>query len=207
MSITPTSTTRRIGGLLAGVATAALLLVGPAPAAYAHDTLLSSSPKDGATVDSPPTEVELTFSADIGAGGNGIVVIGPDDQEYADGEISIDGAVATVQLAPVETAGEYTVNYRMISSDGHALEDAITFTVPESALPEPTPTESAPAGETPATSTASPAAGTNPVDDPLSPSGQFGDYGPAIAIVAGLAGIGLIAIVIIRLRRHGDSGN
>src|SRR5699024_10522189 len=49
---------------LAGAPLLAALIALPAPA-QAHDTLLSTDPEDGATLETSPEEVTLTFSADI----------------------------------------------------------------------------------------------------------------------------------------------
>src|SRR5699024_5176349 len=49
---------------LAGALLLAALIALPAPA-QAHDTLLSTDPEDGATLETSPEEVTFTFSADI----------------------------------------------------------------------------------------------------------------------------------------------
>ncbi|WP_243742274.1 copper resistance CopC family protein [Actinorugispora endophytica] len=202
--MTTTSTGRRLRTLFTGITAAALLGVGLAPAAQAHNTLISSSPEDGATLDAVPDEVVLTFNADVNDGGNGIVVTGPDGADHAEGEVELDGPEASIAIAPLTEAGEYTIDYRIVSADGHPLSDTLTFTLDEAAVPEPVESEPAPAGEEPAGEepAASPAADEAPAD-PLSPTGPLG---PVVGVLGGVAAIALVAIVIIRIRRRPGSG-
>ncbi|QBI52334.1 copper resistance CopC family protein [Streptomonospora litoralis] len=198
---------RRAAAVAAGLLGSLLLATATAPVALAHDTLLSSSPQDGAELDTAPGEVVLTFSGDIGDGGNAIVVTGPGGEQHQDGEVAIDGPEATVPLQELPTAGEYTVAYRMVSSDGHALEDELAFSITEEAVPEPSPSpspeEASPvggagdAGE--ASAEESPAAETPA--DPMSSLGPIGGVIGAIAVIA------LIAILIIRMRNRPGGGN
>lgn len=196
------SPSRRLGALLTGLSAAALLTVGLAPAAQAHNTLISSSPEDGATLDTLPEEVLLTFNENVNDGGNGIVVTGPDGTNYAEGEVELDGPNASIALAPLTEPGEYTVDYRIVSADGHPLSDTLSFTLSEAAIPESTESE-APAGdEAPPTQESAAPAEDTPAD-PMSPTGPLG---PVLAVVGGIAVIALIAIVIIRIRKRPASG-
>lgn len=193
------------------VAAAALLgslalATATAPAALAHDTLIGSSPEDGDKLDTAPEEVELTFSGDVGEGSNAIVVTGPDGENHEEGGVRIDGPDASVGLQDLPAAGEYTVAYRIISSDGHALEDEIAFSVTEEAVadssPSPEPEASSPqdggGADEGADAEESPAA-----QSPTDPS----RLGPVAGVVVAIAVLALIAILLIRLRnRPGGRG-
>ncbi|AAZ54336.1 hypothetical protein JCM3263A_23700 [Thermobifida fusca] len=199
----------RIIALVTGLLTALALSLGVAPTAHAHNTLVSSSPEDGATLDSLPEKVVLTFNAEVLEGGNGIVVTGPDGTNYASGDVVIDGVEASIDLEPLTQPGEYTVEYRIISADGHPLSDTFTFTVDESAIPEPT---ESPAAEQPEEEEPTPAPaeteGTESEDSTSTTGvGLSGPLGAILGIVLGIGVIAVIAITIIRLRRRPGSGD
>ncbi|GAA3751926.1 copper resistance CopC family protein [Salinactinospora qingdaonensis] len=203
---------RRHGALPAFLAAMLLLVLGPAPAAQAHNALISSFPEDGATVDSMPERVTLTFNAEVGEGGNGIVVTGPQGASYSEGDVSIDGSKASVALAPLQSAGEYTVSYRIISADGHPLEDELTFTLPEQAVAAPQET----AQETAADSTPTSAAPDEPhpdatstsltADEASETSSPTSAMGPVVGAIVAIAIVALIVILLIRIRRGGSGG-
>jgi methionine-rich copper-binding protein CopC len=101
--------------------------------ASAHDEIQSSSPADGSAVSAGLIPIELTFAEEImespDGTGTAISVIGPDDNEYADSCIDgIDGGVITDSV-DLDKAGEYTVNWRTVSSDGHPVEGSFAFIV------------------------------------------------------------------------------
>lgn len=195
------------GAFTGALAAATALGLATAPAASAHDVLLSSTPENGDELDTAPETVELTFSADIGDGGNAIAVNGPDGSDHASGDITIDGPDAEVGVEPLTEAGDYTVAYRMVSSDGHVIEDTIEFTLSEEAVADQDAGGSGDgaggeaagadgSGEEAEADDASPADEAPPSTDPVS---MFGPVGGAII---GIALLALVVIVIIRLRNR-----
>ncbi|MDA0565492.1 copper resistance protein CopC [Streptomonospora sp. S1-112] len=193
---------RRLAVLASALGAAAVLGVGAAPAALAHNTLIDSSPKDEAELDTAPEEVVLTFNADVGEGANAIVVTGPQDgRTYQDGEVTVDGAEASVPLGELDTAGEYTVAYRIVSADGHILEDDLTFTLSEEAVPEPSPSaeDTAAAPEDDSTGSSAPAEESPAATESADPLSTFGPVG---AVVGGIAIVALIVILLVRMRRR-----
>lgn len=134
------------------VATLALILL-PTPAT-AHDSIVSSYPAAASSVDSPPDEISITFSAELlGEGGTGLIQItGPDGVVYSEGEPEIAEATITQHLSADAPSGGYTVLWRVVSSDGHPTSGEYGFEVLASAPASPSPTPSA----TSATPTASP---------------------------------------------------
>lgn len=101
--------------------------------ASAHDELQSSSPAAGSAVSAGLIPIELTFAEAIMESPDGtgteISVIGPDGSEYADSCIdSIEGGVITDSV-DLDKSGEYTVNWRTVSSDGHPVEGSFAFVV------------------------------------------------------------------------------
>lgn len=195
---------RRWTVLLAAFATASVAALGQAPAALAHNTLISSSPEDGKSIATAPDEVVLTFNDDVMEGGNGIVVTAPGGAQVQDGEAAIDGPEASVALGTLTEAGEYTVDYRVISADGHPLKDKLTFTLTEDGVAEPSPSAS-PAGndsgqEGAGESEQEPAADSTPTD----PMNALGPVGGAIGAIAL---IGIIVILLLRLRGRRGNGS
>lgn len=187
---------------------AATLLSAPSPA-LAHDVLIASDPEDGATLETVPEEVLLTFnnSPAEGGGGSAIVVTGPDGQtRYEDGELTFDGTDVSVDLAPLDEAGEYSVSYRVVSSDGHPIQDTLTFTVTEEAVAAAAPEEPAEEEEAPAEAR-EPAEEVEESPATAEESAAGGGPGSMLLIggIATLAVVGLIVILVIRMRKRPGS--
>src|SRR5690625_1559376 len=185
-------------------------------AAYAHDSLIDSTPEDGEALQDAPSEVELVFSGNIGTDFAQISVMSADGTDHADGEPVIEGDTLTQPVSGV-TEGEYEIGFRIVSSDGHPVEDTLTFSVQSAAdggeettgateeTDQPQPgagatTEQAEPGED-ATQDTTPAAG--------SATSQSDDQGPmpwAIGVlVAILVVIGIVGLLIRRKRRSESS--
>jgi copper transport protein len=134
---------RRVFGATVIVIVALSLGAGPA---VAHANLLSSDPKDGATLATAPTHVTLTFSEPVDAGLSLVEVL-----DSSGGDIHAGPAVA-VSGEPRELSmslpahlpdGVYTVNWRAVSAaDSHITAKAFAFGV--GVRPGATPTTVAP---------------------------------------------------------------
>lgn len=186
--------------LAAALLTAFLVLVAPLSAS-AHDSLLTSSPEAGGTVDTLPTELTLTFSAKLidGEGATEVVVTDPSGASVTDGPATVNGAVVTQPLLAGGVAGEYHVIWKIVSSDGHPTSEEFSFTVANdsstAAAPTATPTaeQSAPATTaSPTTSTPSPAA-TSPDDESSPASTWIWILAITGVLVAAVAGVVLVA--------------
>ncbi|WP_036317835.1 copper resistance CopC family protein [Microbacterium sp. B24] len=137
--------------LLAATLAAAAVLVPAAPAA-AHDELLASSPSPGAALDSAPTEVTLTFSADVLTIGAAVIVADGAGKDWAAAAPAVDNGVVSVPLVPALPAGGYEIRWRVVSQDGHPISGVVPFTIGGAAPLTRTPVA------TPATRAASDAA-------------------------------------------------
>lgn len=113
---------------LCGALLLAALLALPAPA-QAHDTLLSSDPEDGATLETSPEEIALTYSADILEVSPLVRITDESGTELAEIVPTVEGHVATATLTEPLPAGTHTVQWRVVSSDGHPIEGTFTLTV------------------------------------------------------------------------------
>ena len=187
---------------------AALLLLG-APA-QAHDTLLESDPADGATLETSPEAITLTYSADILDVSPLVRITDDDGEQLAEITPSIDGPVATAALEEPLPAGESTIQWRVVSSDGHPIEGTFTVTVEQDAAEEPAD-EEAPAAsdggeDSAAQDTASDDAASDAADDSAAEdSAAEEDSGSSltpILVVLGVVVVGAVVAVVVIVRRR-----
>jgi copper resistance protein C len=107
----------------------AVLLASPvASPAWAHTTLVSSTPADGAQVDIALTTIELVFSEPVDPRLVTVVVSSADGGEWQDGAPAVTEAVVTQAVRPL-TGGGYSVAYRVVSADGHPVTGELKFAV------------------------------------------------------------------------------
>ena len=182
---------------------AALLALG-APA-QAHDTLLESDPADGATLETSPEAITLTFSADILDVSPLVRITDENGEQLAEITPSIDGPVATATLEEPLPAGTSTVQWRVVSSDGHPIEGTFEVTVEQDAAPEET-TE-APAEESSPAEESAPAETTAPAEEGEQATAEAaeeesGSSMTPLLIVLGVAVVGAVVAVLLIMRRR-----
>ena len=146
-----------LGAAAATLLGGGLLVTGAGPAS-AHATLISVSPRDGATLTSAPATVDLTFDEPVSARFATLVVTGPDGTDVGAGPTRVSGSHVTATLATGLTSGDYRVAFRVVSDDGHPVSGQSRFTLQlatdpttpaatgssGAARPSPTPTAAAP---------------------------------------------------------------
>jgi methionine-rich copper-binding protein CopC len=138
-------TPRRVGMVAAIAAIAGALVLAPSPAS-AHDDLLGSDPEAGVVLESAPAQVELRYSAEPldGPGSTIVRVVDPEGAEVQEGEPEVvDNAVIQAIETDPAVSGTYTVTWRVVSSDGHAISGELVFSVGEESEPAPAPSEEA----------------------------------------------------------------
>lgn len=165
---------------MTGVFVSATAFASPA---FAHAELVSSTPADGATLNKAPTSVILTFGEPILSAGSGIIVNGPDDNRYdLPDTLDVGDTEASVALKPANTAGEYTVEYRIVAEDGHVGTGTLTYTLK---------------GETP-TSTLTPTPNTIPAAPSVAgDESSSSESGASSVWVLGLGAIGLVLLITL----------
>jgi len=99
-----------------------------APPAHAHDELVSSNPADGAVLEAAPSEIELVFSSELMDLGNQVIVEDAAGNNLAESEPVLTRETL-VQAVPALDAGDYQVNWRAVSGDGHPITGTFSFTV------------------------------------------------------------------------------
>jgi copper transport protein len=107
-------------------------LVVAAPGAGAHALLRDSTPKDGALLDAPPTEIVIDFTEPPDLGLSKITVVTADGQAVETGSLEkAPDKGNRVRLAlPQIGEGVYTVTWRVLSRvDGHVTGGAFSFGV------------------------------------------------------------------------------
>jgi copper resistance protein C len=172
------ATARRLlaAALIAMLLWLALALAVARPAA-AHDELISSTPENGAVLDTQPDEVTLTFSATVMDIGATTQVLDGEGTDWAAGAPVLSGSQVSIPLRDGMPDGDYQLGWRVVSSDGHPIEGTLKFSV---------------AAASPAASSAADGAGTTTeaagAEDGPSNIGLFVALGAgALAIAAGLA--------------------
>ena len=182
---------------------AALLALG-APA-QAHDTLLESDPADGATLETSPEAITLTFSADILEVSPLVRITDENGEQLAEITPSVDGPVATATLEEPLPAGTSTVQWRVVSSDGHPIEGTFEVTVEQDAAAEETTEapaeESTPAEESAPAETAAPAEEGEQATAEAAEE-ESGSSMTPLLIVLGVAVVGAVVAVLLIMRRR-----
>ncbi|WP_371030117.1 copper resistance protein CopC [Pseudoclavibacter sp. JSM 162008] len=183
--------------------------------ASAHDSLVESSPSANEAVEVAPASATLTFSAEVQSEGT----LGPQIELFAvsaveetavdlESPATVDGTVVD-QALPELAAGDYALNWQVVSSDGHPISGTIPFTVSVgvASVEDAQPSESAPAGFGAAentegsTLTNSDAGATGAAERSSTPVPQ--DSGiPAWAwVLMGLAGVSVVLVSFLVFRR------
>lgn len=118
--------------MFAVVVAAAALGWGAAPA-FAHNNAVGSSPAADAMVTEQPGLFSITTSdliLDLGGTGSGtaMIVTGPASAPlfYGDGCATVSGATIET-AAQLGAAGQYTVIWQTVSTDGHSISAKFTF--------------------------------------------------------------------------------
>jgi methionine-rich copper-binding protein CopC len=98
---------------------------------FAHAHLAAATPAMDSIVATSPAELDLKFSEAINLKFSGVKVAGPDKAIVATGAASIAAGDESTLVVPVSTlaAGVYTVDWHVLSKDGHKTHGSYTFTV------------------------------------------------------------------------------
>lgn len=208
---TPSGALRRPRVLLAaatalGIMLAATTAIAPA---QAHDQLVSSTPATDEALDPAPTEVTLTYSDNILEVGVEVVVTDAGGTDWVAEAPAVDGPTVTVPLESDMPGGAYTVDWRVVSSDGHPISGTLPFSVTTPAA-EPSPATPEPSASSPAATAPTDSVTSAPADtaDPESTSTEAGLSGPHIAIIAGIVLVVLLivaGVIFFVVRRRNDA--
>jgi methionine-rich copper-binding protein CopC len=225
-----------LAGGLAAAGVVALLVIGSAGSASAHDALESSSPAAGDSLTTDPGSVTLTFSDELmtlgdDTGGFAIQVIDSEGLHYESGCVTINGSTVDTPIALGLTSG-YVVAWQVVSSDGHSTSGQYEFDYEPATLdgahdgltnspacgepwagepdgtPTPGPTATAPAPVATASTPVPTVASTEAaLTETDAPSPASAPVVPwPIAVLLGLVGLGVIAAIVVLVVRRGRGG-
>jgi len=196
---------RRLVGAAATACIAVAAVLAVAQPASAHNTIVSTSPAEGSTVTEQPEQLVITTNdnlLDLGDAGqsNQIQVTGPGDEQlyYGTACAAVNGPALVMPLQLGE-AGQYTVVWQLVSTDGHPLSGSYTFDwAPAEGQDLATGAET-PACATSGASTVEPSSGAvaeTDTDASVSSDGLSGDVWWAVGAIAVvvLAGVGVLVV-------------
>lgn len=116
--------------LVAAVSALVLVSLTLAPtAASAHDHLLSSSPKSGATLQTLPKSVILHFEEPPAAGYTKVRVVNAGGRAIGNAAPSTTGSTVTLALPASSATGGFMIVWSALSDDGHPVSGTIGFRV------------------------------------------------------------------------------
>jgi methionine-rich copper-binding protein CopC len=187
----------------AALVVAAMSVFAFAPAASAHDQLVSSNPEDGAELDQQPEWLEMTFSGNIQEVGSEVKVV-VDGKDVSAGELTTEGKKLSVALPDDLKPGDYKVTWRVVSQDGHPISGDYAFTIKDS--------EGAGGDVSEATDETTKAGlGGGVVDEPGKGGEDRGEIGEAsgsdsgmstpMIVLLSVGGLAVIVIVVLLMRR------
>jgi copper resistance protein C len=129
---------RAFGAALAAL-TGLVVFAGPASA---HTELVSSSPAEGASLATAPTQIQLTFGEPVTLPPDPVRVVGRDGARWRLGTPSVAGGVVTVPVTPAGGAQAYTLTWKVVAKDGDNVTGTLSFTLtaPASAQAPPSTT-------------------------------------------------------------------
>lgn len=112
--------------LVAAVASFAL-----ASQALAHAHLKSAVPIADGTIKQAPSELDLTFTEGLNLKFSGVTVSGPNKAVVKTGKAMLMNGDTTLMIPVTDklTAGKYTVEWHVLSTDGHKTDGTYSFTV------------------------------------------------------------------------------
>jgi len=108
---------------------AGAVLINPRPA-HAHAFPNAENPKVGATLQTPPTRVVITFDSPIESLFAKLTVAGPSGDDEAAGPPGVDANTRQLSV-PLRALkpGEYTIRWSVVAADSHRTEGSYTFDV------------------------------------------------------------------------------
>lgn len=110
---------------------AAAICIAFAGQAMAHAHLKSAVPAADGTVKAAPSELDLTFTESLNLKFSGIKVTGPAKAAVKTGEGMLMNGDTTLMVPVTDklAPGKYTVEWHVLSTDGHKTNGTYSFTI------------------------------------------------------------------------------
>ena len=119
---------RSIAALVVLVVLVAGLVLGSAPPASAHATLIGTDPQQGEVLAAAPESIRFTYTESVAAVPDGTQVFDSAGQEVASSASSSGSELVVTLAEPIED-GTLVVVWRVISEDGHPVSGSLSFSV------------------------------------------------------------------------------
>ncbi|MGH3433645.1 MAG: copper resistance CopC family protein, partial [Thermocrispum sp.] len=100
-----------------------------APAAFAHDDVVGTSPGNGAELTAAPAEVRVRFADESRPRSGEASITGPDGASVAAGPARVRGNQLVVPMQDTATPGRYSVEFSAVATDGHPVTGTLSFTL------------------------------------------------------------------------------
>ena len=174
---------------------------------FAHSALVSTTPDP--VSETEVTELTLTFNEPVEPASS-VKVTNEANEEQAVKDTAVEGKMMTVALEQPLKNGVYTVDWKIISKDGHPAKGSYTFEVKVAAIsPSPTQVPSAPTvgGDKPSPSLAPPTKTTvppidlNQADQEDTESEDSSDFDLSKWLLVGAAGLLIVAVAVSLLKK------
>lgn len=206
---------RRVCAVALGAAVAAGSVFSFAAPALAHDAVVASTPAEGESLSVLPAEFSVTASQTIvapeGAEANfGLRITDASGLFYQDGCVSIvDASMSTP--AALGPAGDYTLIWQYVSSDGHPTSGTVPFTwaPPADFVPSAGTVDPRVCGDEAPAASPEPEMTTQaeqPAESPAPPVAADGDSGSTLLWIGGAGLAILVAIgatlLVVRPKRE-----
>lgn len=111
--------------IAAAIAALAVALAGTA--AFAHASLNSADPADGAVLAAAPQELRLVFSEPVSP--LALRLIGPDGGTRALDRFELRDRTVVIAVPEKLVAGTHVLSWRVVSADGHPVGGSVVFSV------------------------------------------------------------------------------
>jgi methionine-rich copper-binding protein CopC len=97
----------------------------------AHAQLVKAEPARRAVLDKAPTQVRLWFNEEIEGAYTSLSVLGANKKPVTDAKPKVvpDDPKSVVLSLPDLKPGKYTVKFRVLSVDGHIVDDSFNYKV------------------------------------------------------------------------------
>ncbi len=97
----------------------------------AHATLVKSDPPRRASLSAPPKQIQLWFNEKIEGSYASVSVLDSNKNSITENnpEVVLDDPKSVILNLPQIEPGRYTVQYRVMSVDGHVIESSFDFNI------------------------------------------------------------------------------
>lgn len=114
------------------LATAMALVLASTIPAFGHAKIVETVPAQDQVAEASVDELRLTFSEAVELAFSKVTIVGADESEVEIEPLSLDPEDPKTVVVPIEgelAGGTYTVNWIVVSSDGHKIEGGYSLEV------------------------------------------------------------------------------